>query len=332
MHEREFSQEVTNAAFNTELKKLFGVNEETPVVTPDSANQDILYGREPDARDHFNVGTREFGLELYRPNPEVDRKICVVAQHGYGGRGRDYSKLAEILNEKGITILSLDMHADGKDDFEKMSMRADEWANAGIQARTTSLLTNVALEKYIFVGQSSGGTGGVELLERSKKEHQYDGAILIGPTLVTVHPELVQSMDELAQRYTSENQDVMIDWKWLASLTQQMNDPKLNRAYQSHLATTPGFPYKAAREAIAIPKEKLIERLGQVDVPTFMVKGADDHEDEVSLLTASEVLEKVSNPNITLCPEIQNAGHQAHIEKPEEIAKLVEELDCKNRP
>lgn len=324
--ENENASERVRAAFNLELKALFGLIDQATIMTPDSASRDILYGKEPDEVSEFVVREREFGVELYNANPRTDRKIAVVAQHGYGGVARDYSKLAAILNERGITVFSLDMHKQGKNDFERMSMNIDEWADVAIQTPCISQVSKLSIERFIFIGQSSGGSSGAEIAMRGRDEHKYNGALLIGPTLVTGNPEFVRSMDAIFKKYASGYGDIMVDWQWLAPLFPQMKNPALNRAYQAHFTTTPGFPYRSAREAMVIPREELINRLSNVDIPLFMVKGDEDRVDEVSLPTASTELQEHLNPLVELLPNIYGAGHQAHIERPEEIVALVEQL------
>jgi len=324
----EQENEQARQAANAELRALFEVPADAKCLTPQDASRDILYGRAPDESVEIEVGGRKFGAEFYVPQGEAP-KVWVVAQHGYAGRARDYSKLAELLNAEGIGVVALDMHAHGKNDTERMSMRTDEWADVAAQAPEL-MRDKMQAEKLIFIGQSSGGSGGAGMLVEEKTHHPYDGAVLIGPTLITVHPELVEQMDTVVGKYTSKDGEVMIDFGWLAPLMNQMHDERLNRAYQTHFTTTPGFPYRAAREAIAIPRERIIDRLGRIDVPTIMVKGEHDHEDDVSLKIAQEELVKQSNQNIEIRPPIQGAGHQAHIEKPEVIAQLIKELLSKS--
>ncbi len=323
----------TQAAANADMKIVFRVPTDAPQIDFLKADQENLYGAEPRSIETIEIGEKKYGVEIYLPKSETPPTTWVVTQHGYGGKARDYSKLAELLNKENIGVMALDMHTpqgttNNEDKIKQMSMSVDEWANAASEIPQTVLKQHGwKTKKLIFIGQSSGGSGGAGLLIKGKESHPYDGAILIGPTLITCSPdELIKQMDQVVKKYAGEQGNVMLDWKWLAPLLEQFHDPKLNRAYQAYLVTTPGFPLPAARECVAIVREKIIGQLAKIDVPTFMVKGKHDHVDEVSLKVAEETLAAQPNSNINIKPQTEDAGHQVHIEKPKAIAALVQEL------
>jgi len=317
------------AGVNQKLRELFGVHDQ-PYFKPGFTHYEAIEGGSPEIEERFKVGERVFGAEYYLPLKERENGVWVVTQHGYGGRARDFSKLAELLKKEGVGLLSLDMHITGKDDYERMSMNIDEWANVAIEARNRlrdSLKEKgKRIGKLIFVGQSSGGSSGASLLVNGKDRHPFSGAVLIGPTLTTVHPELVESMDKIVDDVTSKEDDVMIDFGWFGPLMRQCNDEDRNFAYQAHFATLPGFPYRHAREAIAIDKEKILDRIDSIDVPTILVKGKEDNEDIASIKAVAEVLSANPNQSIHIEEEIEGAGHQAELDKPEVIARLIEKL------
>lgn len=328
MPERENMEQILNEQIqreaNKDLRKLMEASEDFTPLTPESADQEMLYGKAPDKTEALEIRERKFGAQFYMPKEGLsDKATWVICQHGYAGSARDYSKLAEILNAQGTGVISLDMHVNGKDDFEKMSMRVEEWAEAARKCPEVLRNNDIEPENLIFIGQSSGGSGGAKMLEGS---HEYNGAILIGPTLVTPEPEFVQVLDATLAPYKDKCQDVMMDWRWLAPMLNQMHDEELNAAYQSHFTTTPGFPVHAARESYHIPREEILNNLDKITVPTFMVKGEFDQADKTSLGEAEKELATHENRNVEIKPDIKDAGHQAEIEKPEAIAELIKEL------
>ncbi len=318
------SPSANQAAANEALRKLFGVPEDSQLIIPDF-EPDLLYGKSPDKLTVFQSGNREFRAEIYFPE-KGERNVWAVAQHGYGGRARDFSKLAELLNRDGIGVFSVDMHFQGEDKFERMSMIAGEWARVAMSAKRVLNHECPPHQRSgtIFIGQSSGGTAGGQLIELDNQP--YDGALLIGPTLVTPDPDSVVQMDKAVEPFTRKGADFMIDWKWLGLVSNQMHDEALNKAYLSYLASTAGMPYFAARGAYVVPREQFMDWIHDVKVPTFVTRGEFDTEDTTSLEILREELLQKPNPSFTIKPLISDAGHQAHIEKPDEVAKLVREL------
>lgn len=298
--------------------------DELPHVSSE-AHPELIWGKVPDAHEMITVGKRQFGVELYRAKQEAQRGILVVAQHGYSGRARDWSRLAEQVNVAGIDLLAVDMHASGRNKFEQMSMRIDEWAQVATESLHSTLAQEAKAEQKFFVGQSSGGTAGAEIAIRNHSTPVFNGALLIGPTLITVNPDIVVEIERIVRKHAKGKRDAMIDGHWLWALTGQCQDPQRNAAYQHALSEMPGFPFNAAREAVDIPRARLIEHLDAIDIPVILVRGENDQEDRVSLGVAQEELNGKHTP-IVIGDPIPQAAHQAHIDNPEAIAALIEQL------
>lgn len=313
---------------NNELKALFGVSESAPEAAPVPDAEEILYGdRQPDETSCLEVMGRIFSCEIYYPTNKAN-DIWLVTEHGHCGRARDWAKLAKLANEEGYGLLGFNMHQEGKDPYEKMSMKLDEWTEVARQAPLIFQKKGISPRKLIFLGQSSGGSAGADLLVKGRKSHPYDGAILIGPTLTNVNPEGLAAMDEVVNKYLGPNEDVMLDWKWLAPLLKQFKNEKLDEAYAGYLSTLDGLPYRHSRDSMTIDDSRILEKLDQIDIPVIIAKGEFDEVDHRSINKTQEILKQSPNPNITLST-IEGAGHQAHIEKPELVMQLIEQLVSK---
>ena len=115
---RDTSQKRVNEAVNRDLqafvRSAFGIAE-LPQVSED-AHPELIYGKEPDVQELLDVGTRTYGVELYRADPATDRNILVVAQHGYSGSERDWSRLVERLHLIDIPTIMVRGEYDHEDE------------------------------------------------------------------------------------------------------------------------------------------------------------------------------------------------------------------------
>jgi len=310
---------------NKEFKTIFGVPEDAPEARPVPDAEKILYGdRQPDGIFSVEVSERVFGYETYQPTNKANG-VWLVTEHGHCGRARDWAKLAKLASEKGFGILAFDMHKEGKNIYEKMSMKIDQWMAVTQQAPAIFQKHNISPKKLIFLGQSSGGSAGAALATEGREKHPYDGVILIGPTLTTADPEALKVMDKVIDQHLGSDEDIMIDWKWLAPLIKQFKDEKLNEAYAGYLSTLPGFPYRHSRDSMTIDDSRILEKLNKIDIPLIITRGEFDEVDHQSLNKAQEILKEKPNPNITF-GTIKGAGHQAHVENPELVMDLIEQL------
>jgi len=307
---------------NKELKSMFGVQENSPEAEWTLDMEEKLYGdRQPDEINDFKVGERIFGYELFQPTSKVNN-IWLIAEHGHCGRARDWAKLAKIANEQGYGLLALDMHKHGKDDFEKMSMKLNEWVAVAKQAPEILSSKNIDPEKIIFLGQSSGGSAGAALAIEGKEQSPYDGMVLIGATLTNADPDGNKAVDDLANRHLNAGEDVMIDWKWMAPLLAQLKDEKLSQCYAGYLSALPGLPWRHSKDSSAVDEKIILDRLEKIDVPIIFSSGEEDTIDSKSPSRLEEVLGEKPNANIEIA-EIDGAGHQAEIEKPELVMEII---------
>lgn len=323
--QQNITDQQNNLKVNQALKAMFGLSVNPPEAQPVSGAEEMLYGdREPDETGDFQVNERAFGYEIYQPTKEANG-VWLVTEHGHCGRARDWAKLAKMANDQGYGLLALEMHKHGRDDYEKMSMKLEEWTIAGQQAPGILNKKGVQPRKLIFLGQSSGGSAGAAIAVEGKQSHPYDGMILIGPTLTNTDPDGVKAMEELVGQNINTDEDVMLDWKWMAPLFAQIKDEKLNQAYAGYLSTLPGFPFRHARDSMVVDDAKILDRLGRIDVPVVVSAGEYDVIDHRSMPQLEERLQRTSNKNVSV-QKIEGAGHQAQIEKPELVMSLIDKL------
>jgi|GEM_PF-3678681 len=319
------TEQQKNLRVNQALKNMFGLPVDAPEAKPMPDAEKLLYGdREPDEIGDLQVNERVFGYEIYRPTKEANG-VWLVAEHGHCGRARDWAKLAKIANDEGYGLLALEMHKHGRDDYEKMSMKLEEWVAAGQQAPEILHQKNIQPKKLIFLGQSSGGSAGAAMAAEGEQSHSYDGIILIGPTLTNTDPDGVKAMQDLVSQNIGPDKDAMLDWKWMAPLFAQIKDVKLNAAYAGYLSTLPGFPFRNSKDSMVIDDDKILNRLRDINVPLVVSAGEFDVIDHRSIPQLEESLKHTPNQNVII-EKIKGAGHQAQIEKPELVMSLVDEL------
>ena len=322
----------TQVAANKPLAKLFEViakakEDPEPLKAFEEKGEELLYGPEASQKTEVEVNNRKFGVEIYEPKEWADKKVWVVAMHGYAGCARDYSRLAEMINGKGWGLLSFDMHVNGKDPIEKMSMNIDEWADVGLTAPEVLKKLDLEHDKLIFVGQSSGGSSGAEICIRNEEKKVYDAAVLVSPTLTTtLPPGAVEGINLLMRQHTKKGSDIIAFFRWLSTVYKtQIVDETLNKLYKGFLSTRIGMPIKAAEECFHLPKKKLLNRLHKINIPTIMMRGEEDDLDKKSLKAAAKVLPE--NSPVQIMNGIEGCAHQFHIGRPQVLLEQIEEAE-----
>lgn len=318
-------QVAANKRLESTLKHLLNVGEKPELLESfKEEGKGLLYGKKASKETKVEVNDRDFGVEIYEPKEWANKKIWVVAMHGYAGQARDFSRLAEMVNGKNWGLLSFDMHTDGKDVFERMSMNINEWADVGLTAPKILGEQGFEYDKLIFVGQSSGGSAGAEICIRNEKKKVYDGAVLVSPTLTTVISEAeVLAIDLLMKKYLKKTKDVIALFRWLATAYDQVSNETLNKLHQGSLMTQVGMPLISARECYRI-SDKLLDALHKINIKTIMIRGEEDKADTKSLKAAQKVLK--GNDLVEIINDVEGASHQMHIGHPEKVLEQIEKL------
>ena len=99
---------------------------------------------------------------LFLPDTEKRSSVLIIC-HGAGEFKENYFELCELLADRGVATLAIDMHGHGESDGERYYVSMRQWV-ADVQAAIDFLLTHPRIDggRIGAFGLSSGGTAILE--------------------------------------------------------------------------------------------------------------------------------------------------------------------------
>lgn len=178
------------------------------------------------------------------------------------------------------------------------------------------------LDRFAVIGLSVGGMWGIHLA----LEHPEAVAALVlmdtfaGPEPPETSARYFQMMSMVEQlgRIPPQILDAIVPL-FFSPTTLQRN-PDLVESFRSRLASLPPakIPGILAIGRGIFSRNSVLERLGEIKVPTLIIVGADDRSRPPS--EAQEMAERISGAKLEVIPE---AGHISNLEQPEKVNSLL---------
>lgn len=264
---------------------------------------------------HIEVDGLRLNVEQTGSGPPV------VLLHGFTGAAAGWAALAGALAPQ-FTAIAIDIVGHGKADapeaVERYRMRrcVDDLAAA---------LRLLGHERAAWLGYSMGGRTALQVAV-----HRPD--VVSGLVLESATPGFrtaeeraarVASDEALAERIEREGVEAFVDeWQELPLFATQQRMPQAaqDAVRAGRLANRATGLANSLRGMGTGAQEAVHERLGGVAVPVLLVAGALD---ERFTQTGREMAQTLPNATMTL---IDDAGHAAHIERPEEFATVALEF------
>jgi pimeloyl-ACP methyl ester carboxylesterase len=245
----------------------------------------------------------------------------ILCLHGLGASIYSWRHLVEPLSKTNQVIL-VDFKGNGKSPKPRdTSYSIEDKTNEIYQ-----LINDEGLSNLTLVGNSLGGGISLLLAMRLIEEHPGRLAKLIlidsaaDKRFVPIHLKLVRSFFGPILIYTAPSRlAALMTLRYCYHNTKKVTREQI-KAYAEPLASAGGKHafLQTAKRCIPENADELLEKLGQINVPTLIIWG---RQDKVLPLEVGEILHRAI-PNSTL-EILEECGHVPQEEKPEETVRLI---------
>ncbi|MBI4915266.1 MAG: alpha/beta fold hydrolase [Acidobacteria bacterium] len=239
----------------------------------------------------------------------------VILLHGHSLDLRVWDDLAPALGRAGYRAIRYDQRGHGRSASPPQGYRFGDHA-----ADLDAVLGATGCSSAHVIGLSKGGGIAVECALR------FPGRVrsltLVGPLLpdFPLSAELHGSFKEFARRIRGEGVQAAVRGCWLSHplMRSAAGLPGARERVEAMTLTFPAGEYFASVRDDADRDWKVVDRLGEIAVPTLVVSGDGDVPDFVAM--AALAAERVPSSVLEIVPE---CGHLVPIERPRELAELV---------
>jgi alpha-beta hydrolase superfamily lysophospholipase len=210
--------------------------------------------------------------ESLRPAP------AVIVCHGAGEFKENYFELCELLADRGVAALAIDMHGHGESSGERYCVEMREWV-PDIQAAIDFLHrhSRVDRDRIGAFGMSSGGTA---IFETALIDRRLKTLVVLDATVRNCLPiglQFCMGLLLLAGRLTKliTRRDLRIPLNKLTAID-FASDPQVDqklRADPRIRQALAAFPFPGGAQAFFVDT---LKRIAGVRVPTLVLWGADD--------------------------------------------------------
>lgn len=239
----------------------------------------------------------------------------VALLHGHSLDLRVFDDLAPALAKAGYRAIRYDQRGHGRSASPPAGYRFGDHA-----ADLDAVLGATGSPCADVIGLSKGG--GIALECALRFPERVRSLTLIGPLLpdFALSAELLGSFREVAKRIRTEGVQAAVRGCWLVHplMRSAAELPGVRERVEAMTLTFPAGEYFASARDEPDRDWKVIDRLGEIAVPTLVVSGDGDVPDFVAM--AALVAERVPASVLEIVPD---CGHLVPLEKPRELEDLV---------
>jgi len=239
----------------------------------------------------------------------------VVLLHGHSLDLRVFDDLAPALAAAGYRAIRYDQRGHGRSASPPGGYRFGDHA-----ADLDAVLAATGCPSAHVIGLSKGG--GIAVEHALRYPDRVRSLTLVGPLLpdFALSAELLGSFREFAKRIRGEGVQAAVRDCWLGHplMRSAARLPGVRERVEAMTLTFPAGEYFAAARDEVDRDWKVIDRLGEIAVPTLVVSGDGDVPDFIAM--AALVSERVAAAALEIVPD---CGHLVPLEKPRELEDLV---------
>jgi pimeloyl-ACP methyl ester carboxylesterase len=229
--------------------------------------------------------------------------LPIVLIHGAGGTHLNWPP--ELRRMEWAQVYGVDLPGHGR------SSGNPEETIGGYARRVTKWMDALNLGAVVLVGHSMGGaislTISMEIPDRVK------GLVLVGSgAKLRVHPQIL-ALTENEESYP-QAAGLVTTWAFSTNADSDLKELALSR-----MAEVPARVVHA--DFLACDKFDMMDRLGEIRVPTLVLCGGEDQMTPVKY--SRYLVDHIPDAKLEL---VEGAGHMLMLEKPEALAKLLRDF------
>lgn len=263
----------------------------------------------------ISVDNIEFNVLIEESNLTSD-KIPLVCLHGFTGSALDWQFLSEMIDEK-FYVVAIDLLGHGDSSCpENVEFYSADKQNMFL----SKILTHLKIAKFFLLGYSMGGRAAL-----SFALEQPEG--LLGLILESSSPGLQLESERTARQLSDINLMEMIEKKGIGVFTEYWQDLPIFRTQKIIGNNKLEEIYKRKLDNNPVGLINSLFGFGTGSMPNYWDK---IKELKTTLLITGEFDEKFSSINSRMqslidCDHevIKSAGHNVHLEKPDEFIILL---------
>ena len=240
----------------------------------------------------------------------------VVLLHGHTLDLRVWDEVVPALVAAGLRAIRYDQRGHGRSASPPSGYRWGDHA-----ADLAEVIERVAGGPAHVVGLSKGGGIALELAVR--RPELVRSLAVIGPLVpdAPLSDEMLASFKALARAIRADGPGAVTGEVWLAHplIARAAARPGARERLEAMLRTFPAGEYLAVQRDAPDRTWKLTERLGEVAVPTLVVRGAREIPDFVSV--AEFLANNVAGAQVVVVPE---SGHLVPLEQPAAVTEVLQ--------
>jgi len=243
------------------------------------------------------------GQVFYTANRRPSDGPALVLLHGAGGSRLNWPAELRRLGQAclpGVTVYALDLPGHGRSGGEGRDAIEDYTADV------IAFLDAAGIERALVVGHSMGGA--IALTMTLDYPARVTGLVLISTgARLRVAPSILEQIPTDFEAAL----DTIIRYAWSSEAPTKLVELGRERMRETG-------PDVLLKDLTACDRFDVMERLGEIDVPTLVIAGSADR--LTPLKYARYLAEHISGTQLMI---VEGAGHMVMLEQPAEVAKVI---------
>jgi pimeloyl-ACP methyl ester carboxylesterase len=238
---------------------------------------------------------------FYTANRRPSDSPALLLLHGAGGSRLNWPP--ELHRLGGATVYTLDLPSHGRSEGQGRD------TVTGYAEDVLAFFDAVGIERAVVVGHSMGGA--IALTMALDSPERVAGLVLIATgARLRVAPSILERIPTDFEAAL----DIITRYAWAPEVSSELVD--LGREHLREAG-----PDVLLGDLTACDRFDVMERLGEIDVPTLVLSGSADRLAPVKY--ARYLADHISSAQIVI---IEGAGHMVMLERPTEVAEAVREF------
>lgn len=251
---------------------------------------------------HIRVRNADIHYRTGKDAPAIG-DIPLLFIHGAGGNGRVWEGALRHLS-RCCYPMAIDLPGHGR------SGGTGERTIEGYVEVVKGMIDDLNLGPFVVAGHSMGG--GIAQALALKHPESLKGVILVGTgARLRVHPSILEGLERATE---GEDRAPLAEWAYSPA-----TDPATIERTEALFKDTP--PSVTRGDMLACDAFDVMDRIGEISLPTLVVCGNDDRLTPVKY--AHYLADRIKGSTLKI---IEGAGHMVMVERPDHFNTAVEDF------